>query len=89
VPSARELFGKQIRALRIGKKLSQERLAEMCGLHRNYPGRVERAELDLSFSYAMKLSVGLGVKPMELFRLIPKLTLTDPDTQPKKNKKEK
>lgn len=62
----------------------------MCGLHRNYPGRIERAELDLSFSYAMKLSVGLQVKPMELYRLIPRLTLADlPDAHPKKNKKEK
>lgn len=91
MPSALELFGRKVKELRTTRGLSQEALAELCAVHRNYVGRIERAELDLSFKYVMKLSVGLEVRPMELFRLIPKLTLDDlPEPEPKKkNKKEK
>jgi transcriptional regulator with XRE-family HTH domain len=84
------LFGKKVKQLRKARGLSQEALAEMCGFHRNYPGRIERAELDFSFSYAMRLAMGLKVRPSELFRLIPVPKPGDlPDAQPKKSKKEK
>ena len=91
MPSALELFGKQIRALRIARHLSQEKLAEMCGTHRNFIGVIERADKHPSFIYILKLSVGLKVRPSELFKLIPKLTAADiPEpAKKKKNKKEK
>jgi transcriptional regulator with XRE-family HTH domain len=65
------LFGKQVRALREERKLSQEKLAELCHVHRNYPGRVERAEVNIRFDYILALARGLEVKPAELFKLIP------------------
>jgi transcriptional regulator with XRE-family HTH domain len=91
VPSALELFGKRIRELRIARHLSQEKLAEMCGTHRNFVGVIERADKAPGFIYVLKLSVGLKVRPAELFKLIPKLTAADIPEMPKKkkNKREK
>jgi transcriptional regulator with XRE-family HTH domain len=79
VPSALVLFGKQVRALRIGKRLSQEKLAELCAVHRNYIGRVERAETNIKFDSIVRLSAGLKVRPEQLFRAIPKQTISDAD----------
>jgi len=79
VPSALDLFGKQIRALREKQHLSQEKLAELCGVHRNYIGRVERAETNMKFDSVIRLSVGLKVRPERLFKMIPRQTLVDAD----------
>jgi len=77
VPSALVLFGRQLRALREDRSISQEKLAELCGVHRNYIGRVERAETNMKFDRLIKLSAGLKVRPEQLFKLIPKQTLAD------------
>lgn len=71
VQRALVLFGKQLRALRKERNLSQEKLAELCHVHRNYPGRVERGEVNLRFDHIMMLAHGLSIKPQELFQLIP------------------
>jgi transcriptional regulator with XRE-family HTH domain len=65
------LFGKQVRRLRLERHLSQEKLAEMCGYHRNQIGRIERAEQTVSFEGLLRLSYGLSVSPAELFKLVP------------------
>jgi transcriptional regulator with XRE-family HTH domain len=77
LPSALVLFGRQLRVLRKDRKLSQEKLAELCGVHRNYIGRVERAETNMKFDRVIKLSAGLKVRPDQLFKLIPKQTLAE------------
>ena len=71
------LFGRQLRVLRKDRELSQEKLAELCGVHRNYIGRVERAETNMKFDRVIKLSAGLKVRPEQLFRLIPRQTLAE------------
>lgn len=82
VERARVLFGKQVRSLREERKLSQEKLAELCHVHRNYPGRVERAEVNIRFDYVLALAYGLQVRPEKLFQLVqvprtpPRLTKT-------------
>lgn len=77
MPSALVLFGRQLRELRLDRKLSQEKLAELCGVHRNYIGRVERAETNMKFDRVIKLSAGLKVRPELLFNLIPRQTLAE------------
>ena len=72
MPSALVLFGKQLRALRKARRLSQEKLAELCDVHRNYIGRIERAERNISFEYVIRLAYGLSIRPAELFKRIPK-----------------
>lgn len=82
------LFGQQVRALREERNLSQEKLAEFCHVHRNYPGRVERAEVNIRFDYVLALAYGLQVRPEKLFRLIPVPRTPPKLTQPKKKSAE-
>jgi len=71
VPSAKELFGKQIKLLRSGRHLSQEKLSEMCDFHRNHVGRLERGERVPTFEAMQRLAFALEVKPAELLALLP------------------
>jgi len=63
---ARE-FGALVRRLRLEQDLSQERLAELCGMHRNYVGAVERAERTPSIVAADKLAKALGTSLSDMF----------------------
>jgi len=46
--TARQIFSQNVRKARIAKNLSQEELAELAELHRNYIGGVERGERNIS-----------------------------------------
>ncbi len=61
-------FGKSVRKLRQKRKLSQEKLAEICGLHTNYIGRIERGQQNISLQNIEKIARGLKVRLRELFR---------------------
>lgn len=62
----RRLFGCKIRELREQAKLSQEALAAVCGLHRNYVGGIERGERNVGLLNIVALAHGLGVDPSDL-----------------------
>jgi len=70
-PDPRIIFGKRVRSLRLKRHLSQEKLAELADLHRNYVGGVERGERNVSLVNIMKLAHGLNVKAIKLFEKIP------------------
>jgi transcriptional regulator with XRE-family HTH domain len=67
----RVLFGIRVRELRIERGLSQERLAELAKLHRNYVGGVERGERNIGLLNIVQLARALRVKPMHLIEPIP------------------
>jgi len=59
-------FGKQVRKLRLERRLSQEKLAELANLHRNYVGGVERGERNIAIINIVALAHALKVKPAKL-----------------------
>ena len=60
-------FGERVRALRLGKGLSQEELAFRAGVHRTYLGGIERGERNPSLKNIAAISTALGVTLAELF----------------------
>jgi transcriptional regulator with XRE-family HTH domain len=61
-------FGKKVRELRLKKALSQEKLAELSGLHWTYIGSVERGERNISLNNIKKIADALEVKASDLFK---------------------
>lgn len=60
-------FGDEVRAQRKAQGLSQERLADLAGMHRTYIGSVERGERNVSLDSIYALANALRVHVSELF----------------------
>lgn len=58
-----------VRRLRHARGLSQEELADICGLHRTYVGSVERGERNLTLSSLELLAGALEVTVIELLKI--------------------
>lgn len=66
-----KVFGANARRLRHKRKLSQEQLAELSGLHPNYIGGIERGERNLSLVNIVRLSRALKCRMGDLFAGVP------------------
>ena len=60
-------FGARIAELRKQLNISQEELAERCGVHRTYIGSIERGEKSPTLNTLEKFAKGLGVSLVDLF----------------------
>jgi len=61
-------LGRNLRALRLAKGLSQEEFAELLGFHRTYVGGLERGERNVTLCTLSRLADELGVDPLSLLR---------------------
>ena len=61
-------FGHQVRQLREAHGWSQDRLAEVAGLHRTHISLIENAKREVQLDTVAKLAVALKVEPAQLFR---------------------
>lgn len=59
-------LGQTVRRLREREGISQEELADRCGLHRTYVGSVERGERNVSLLNIVCLAKALNVSPAAL-----------------------
>lgn len=59
-------FGKRIKIERIKKEVSQEKLAELSGLHRTTLGTIENGKTSPTLDSVAKIAKALNVKMSEL-----------------------
>jgi transcriptional regulator with XRE-family HTH domain len=64
----REIFGRNMRRIRIARALSQEALAEKAGLHRTYIGSIERGERNVSLDNIVIIARALNTPIEDFFR---------------------
>lgn len=63
-----KIFGSAVREARTARKLSQEKLATLSGLHRTYIGSVERGERNVSLENIVKIANALRTDPSQLLK---------------------
>lgn len=66
--------GRNVRRVRNERGLSQEQFGEVVGWHRTLVGAVERGERNLTLKSVERVSIQMGVDPLDLLR--------DPDPTP-------
>jgi transcriptional regulator with XRE-family HTH domain len=59
-------FGKKVREERLKRKLTQEGLAKIAGVHRTYIGMIERGEKNLTLTNLLRISKALNLKTSKL-----------------------
>lgn len=62
-----KVFGTNLRKYREGKNVSQEKFAEMTGLHRTYISDVERFQRSISLGNVQKIADALEIETYKLF----------------------
>jgi transcriptional regulator with XRE-family HTH domain len=65
---ATRVLGERVRAERHAQGLSQETLADRCGIHWTFLGQVERGQRNLSLHNLLKIADGLVIDPGRLLR---------------------
>lgn len=68
ISNPRNILALNIRRLRGERGISQEKLADLAGLHRTYVGSIERSERNVSIDNIAKLANALEVKISELVK---------------------
>jgi transcriptional regulator with XRE-family HTH domain len=62
------IVGRNLRAYRLARGLSQEAFADVLGVHRTYMGGIERGERNLTLKSVEKIAAQIDVEPLSLLR---------------------
>lgn len=62
-----KVFGANLRKYRKELGVSQEKFAEMCGLHRTYISDIERFQRSIALENVQKIADALGIETYKLF----------------------
>ena len=62
-----KVFGTNVRKYRTAKGISQEKFAELCGLHRTYISDIECFRRSISLENIQKIADGLELETYKLF----------------------
>lgn len=65
----KQQLGKKLRRLRTSHGWTQDVLAELAGLHRNYIGQLERAELNAGLKNLGKIAQAFNISVHELLNM--------------------
>ncbi len=68
VGDLQKTVGRNLRAYRLERGLSQEAFADVLGVHRTYMGGVERGERNLTLRSLERIAEQMGVEVEELMR---------------------
>lgn len=68
VGDLQKVVGRNLRAYRMEKGLSQEDFAEVVGVHRTYMGGLERGERNLTLQSLERIAEVLGLDVIDLLR---------------------
>ena len=63
-----KVFGTNLRKYRTDKGLSQEKFAEICGLHRTYISDIECFQRNVSLENVQRIADALGIKSYKLLQ---------------------
>lgn len=61
-------YGQAVRKIRIEQKISQEELADRCGLHRTYISDIELGKRNLSLENIERIAISLNKSLSEFFK---------------------
>jgi transcriptional regulator with XRE-family HTH domain len=61
--------GRNLRAYRQARGLSQEAFADLVGVHRTYMGGLERGERNLTLKSVERIAERVGIEALDLLRL--------------------
>ena len=70
-------FGKSIRLFRQEKNISQEELADLCGLHRTYISDVELGKRNVSLENIEKIANALSLRISDIFTVMERNGVND------------
>ena len=62
-----KVFGTNLRTYRNKLGVSQEKFADMCGLHRTYISDIERFKRSIALENVQKIADALGIETYKLF----------------------
>ena len=63
-------YGQAVRKIRLAQEISQEELADRCGLHRTYISDIELGKRNLSLENIERIAISLNKSLSDFFKVV-------------------